>query len=423
MYRAPVSETVAARASLAELIASLSLAVDLGLGLPMEHVLRQTVIATRLSDAAGLGDSVREAVYYTSLLAWVGCTADSSELARLFGDDLRIRAASYETDLAGLPLLLFMVRNAGAGSSPLRRVALTAEILTTKVVEQSFASHCDSAAEMATQLGVGDDVVGALKQLFERWDGKGAPGELGGEELERAVRVLHLADIVEVYDRLGGVAAAVGVARERRGGMFDPALVDTFCEHADGVLAGLDDSSWDEVIKADPKLGQPLSDDQLDEALAALGDYADLKSPWWSGHSRGVADLAADAAARLGLAGPTVTLVRRAGFVHDIGVIGVSNAVWDRPAALTAADRERARTHPYLTEPDVRSLPRPGRHRPTGRDAPRAPRRLRISRWPGGRRHPAGRPRARRRRRVPRAARGSAAAAGAGPDHGRQPGA
>lgn len=268
--RAPVSR--------AELIASLSLAVDLGLGLPMEHVLRQTVIATRLAAAAGFEPDAGEAVYYASLLAWVGCTADSSELARLFGDDVRIRADSYETDLSGLPLLTFMVRNAGSGSSPLRRLALVAEVLTSKVVERSFVAHCDAAAGMAARFGLGPGVADVLKQLFERWDGKGTPNKLRGAALVPAVRVLHIADIVEVYDRLGGSAAAVAVARERRGGMFDPALVDCFCDNHEALLVDLDGSSWDEVIGSDPALGRHLDDDELDEALASLGDYADLKS-------------------------------------------------------------------------------------------------------------------------------------------------
>lgn len=376
---APVASTEPV--SRAELIASLSLAVDLGLGQPMEHVLRQTVIATRLADAAGFEPGAREAVYYASLLAWVGCTADSSELARLFGDDLRIRADSYETDLSGLPLLTFMVRNAGSGSSPLRRLALIAEVLTSKVVERSFVAHCDAAADMATRLGLGPDVVDALRQLFERWDGKGTPHKLSGAALAPAVRSLHLADVVEVYERLGGPAAAVAIARERSGGMFDPDLVDCFCANHEALLVDLDESSWDEVIGSDPALGQPLADDELDEALASLGDYADLKSPWWAGHSRGVAGLAAEAATGLGLREATVRDVRRAGFVHDIGVIGVSNAVWDQPGPLGSADRERLRTHPYLTE---RTLARSPGLAPIGQLAAMHHERLDGSGYPAG---------------------------------------
>ena len=343
--------------SRAELLASLSFVVDLGLGLPVEHVLRQTVIATRLARAAGLEGTDGETVYYTSLLAWVGCTADSSELARLFGDDLRIRADSYDTDLAGLPLLRFMVRNAGSGAPPLRRAALLFEILTSDVVERSFATHCDSAAHLSDRLGLGPEVAEALGQLFERWDGKGAPRKLRGNQLVPAVRVLHIADVVEVHERVGGTHAALEVATERAGGAFDPDLVDCLVANHAELLADLDESSWDEVIAADPGMGASMNDDELDDALATLGDYADLKSPWRAGHSRGVGELAAQAATALGLPEDLVRDTRRAGFVHDLGVIGVANSVWDMPRPLNAAEQERVRTHPYLAARSLARVP------------------------------------------------------------------
>ena len=345
------------RVSRAELLASLSLAVDLGLGQPMEHVLRQTIIALSLAEHAGLDAETREAVYYVSLVAWVGCTADSADLARLFGDDLRIRDESYQTDLAGLPLLAFMARNAGSGSSPLRRVALVAEVLTTEAVERSFAAHCDSASTLAQRFGLGEHVVASFGQLFERWDGKGTPRRLRGAELTMPVRVLHVADIVEVFDRKGGSAAAVAVARQRRGAMFDPVLADCFAEHHEAILPGPEEPTWDKVLRADPALGTPLDEAEIDDALATLGDYADLKSPFWAGHSRGVAELAAAAAERQGLPVDVVAQVRRSGFVHDLGVIGVSNSVWDYPGPLRAGDRERVRTHPYLTERTLARVP------------------------------------------------------------------
>ncbi|HLY34955.1 MAG TPA: hypothetical protein VKQ07_10520 [Jatrophihabitantaceae bacterium] len=77
---------------LAELVSSLSLATDLGLALPQEHILRQTVIATRLAKAAGLSDDEQAARFFVSLLAWLGCIADSHELARWYDDELAVRA-------------------------------------------------------------------------------------------------------------------------------------------------------------------------------------------------------------------------------------------------------------------------------------------------------------------------------------------
>jgi HD-GYP domain-containing protein (c-di-GMP phosphodiesterase class II) len=147
--------------------------------------------------------------------------------------------------------------------------------------------------------------------------------------------------------------------RSRRATEFDPALVDLFCVHAADLLDGVDEvDAWDAVITGDRDLGPELSEAELTKVLRVFADYADLKSPSWLGHSAGVASLAAGAASRLGLPASDVTLVERAALVHDLGAIGVSAGVWDKPGPLSAADRERVRTHPYLTE---RILARPAR--------------------------------------------------------------
>ena len=132
---------------------------------------------------------------------------------------------------------------------------------------------------------------------------------------------------------------------------FDPALVDCFCAGHAEILDGLGGiSAWEEVIGLDPRLGAALSDDQLDRALTAFADFSDLKSPLRLGHSRGVAGLAAQAGATLGLPAADVGMLRRAALVHDIGMIGVPSGVWEEPGPWSVSQHERARTHPYLTE-------------------------------------------------------------------------
>src|SRR6185295_19369444 len=96
-------------------------AIDLGLGMPQEHVLRQCRIALALADRVGVDDAERAAVYYTAMLAWVGCTADSYELAAHFGDEIEFRAAAHEVDLAGEPLMSFLLGRVGTGHPPLQR--------------------------------------------------------------------------------------------------------------------------------------------------------------------------------------------------------------------------------------------------------------------------------------------------------------
>jgi HD-GYP domain-containing protein (c-di-GMP phosphodiesterase class II) len=218
-------------------------------------------------------------------------------------------------------------------------------------VKRVMQSHCQAASEFAERLDLGEEVRGPLLQAFERWDGKGIPGSVAASDLALAARLVHLADNIEAFHHAGGADAALEVARQRRGTQFDPALVDCFCQHENLVLAGLDQiNAWDQVISLDPRLEAPLNDDQLDRALEAFGDFADLKSPFRLGHSRGVASVAAGAAERLGLAEDEALMLYRAALVHDVGMVGVPSGVWDEPKPWSLSQQERARTHPYLTE-------------------------------------------------------------------------
>jgi HD-GYP domain-containing protein (c-di-GMP phosphodiesterase class II) len=338
---------------LAELVAALSLVSDLGMGRPMERALRQTVIALRLAAASEGDERLGAAVYYTSLLTWVGCAVDTSEMAELFGDETELYAEANDDDLGARSRALFVARRLGRGGSALRRVGMVGRFLLTagRPVQRTMHAHALALGELAERLGLGPEVARPLLQSFERWDGAGIPGAAGGDELAPAIRVVHLADTLEAFHHAGGADAALDVARQRRGTQFDPDLVDRFCRHHREILAGLDDiAAWDEVIALDPRLDEVLDGERLDTALEAVADLADLKSPLRLGHSRGVAGLAAEAARSLGMTASTVTLVRRAGLVHDVGMVGVPSGVWDATAPWSWSQRERARTHPYLTE-------------------------------------------------------------------------
>jgi hypothetical protein len=141
---------------LVELVAALWLATDLGLGLPQEHVLRQTTIAARLAALASLSDAQQVAVYYTSLLAWVGCVSDSHELAKWFGDEAHLRAASYQVDKKGLPMMTFMIGHVGDGSPPVRRLTTIARFLSggSREAGASLLTHCQTAGLLAARAEV-----------------------------------------------------------------------------------------------------------------------------------------------------------------------------------------------------------------------------------------------------------------------------
>ncbi|MBX7430621.1 HD domain-containing protein [Mycobacterium sp. Y57] len=349
---APSAGHPARSPSRAELLAALSIAIDLGLGQPAEHMLRSAVIATRIADRLGLDRPQRDCCYYTALIMWIGCHADSHEYARWFGDDIAVRRDSYLVDWSGLPYLRFLLSNAGRGEPLLHRLSLIATLMADARgnISQLIHSHCSSASMLAHRLGLSDDVQTALGFTFERYDGGGLPSGVGGEQIPLPMRVAQLADMLEVHHRTYGVAGAVAMARSRRGGQFDPVVVDAFVAGADVVLATpATGDVWAVALAEAPDDRRPLSAAELDPLLVALGDFVDLKCPFTLGHSRAVAELAAGAATVLGMDADTVTVVRRAGHLHDLGRIGVSNQVWSKPGALTGAEFERVRLHPYLT--------------------------------------------------------------------------
>jgi HD-GYP domain-containing protein (c-di-GMP phosphodiesterase class II) len=368
---------------LAELVASLSLAMDLGLGQPMEHVLRATCLALRLGEQAGLDEQERTAVYYCGLLTWVGCHGDSYEQARWFGDDIGLRASFYPVS-GGPAERWFILSHVGAGRPPLQRVRTLAAFLAEgrHEVEAFHSTHCLLAGAFAERLGLGAPVSEALRHSFERWDGKGVPAGLSGEAIALPARLLQLTFRAEIFHRAGGLNAVLELLRSRSGKQFDPALAELLHERAADILAELDAvSCWDVVIEGEPGLAPLLDESALDEALEAVADFADMKSPYTLGHSRGVAALAAGAAEQLGLPSAEVTTVRQAGLVHDLGRLGVSNAIWDKQGELRPDELERVRLHPYFTERVLSCSPRLA---PLGRLAAQHHERLDGSGYPRG---------------------------------------
>ena len=346
-------ESIRARPRLAELVAALSLGIDLGFGQPMEHVLRQCLIALRLAERIGLDEEERAVVYYTALLVNVGCHTDAHEQAKWFGDDIALKSGKYDHEFRSLGAAAAGMRMVGSGSpTPQRfRVGLEFVLYGHREVDGMIAHHAEMARALAEELELPDDVLDALSAAYEQWDGKGWPGELGGADVPMAARLAQLAEFVEVAYRVGGDEAAATLARKRAGKQFDPTLAKLVSAEADMLLSGLDAVvAWDAVIEAEPALAIELSEERFDAALLAIATFVDLKSPYTLGHARAVADLVAEAGASFRLSEPELRTLRRAGLVHDLGRLGVSNAIWDKPGPLGAGEWERVRLHPYLTE-------------------------------------------------------------------------
>jgi HD-GYP domain-containing protein (c-di-GMP phosphodiesterase class II) len=353
-YAGPVRGTAdRPRARLAELVAALSLGVDLGFGQPMEHVLRQCLIALRLASHAGLGEQDRMAVYYTALLVNVGCHADAHEQAKWFGDDIALKSGKYAHELGSARGVLATMRLVGAGNPPLHRfrVGLEFAVSGRRQLDGMISQHARLARTLAEQLELPGAVREGVGAAYEQWDGRGWPGTLKAGAIPVAARIAQLAEFMEVAHRVGGVAGATALARRRAGRQFDPALTGLLCSHAEEIFARLEAApAWRTVIAAEPALAVELSPDQFDRALAAIANFVDLKSPFTLGHSVAVAELAEEAGRRLGLPPEQVLALRRAGFVHGFGRLGVSNSIWDRPGPLSAGEWERVRMFPYLTE-------------------------------------------------------------------------
>lgn len=341
------------RPRLAELVAALSLGIDLGFGQPMEHVLRQCLIALRLADVLGLDEEMRSTTYYSALLVDVGCHTDAHEQAKWFGDDIAMKSGKYDHDARTVAGMLAGMSQIGAGNEPLHRLRVGVEFFLYghKDVDGMVESHSQLARALARELGLPQRVQEAVGTAYERWDGRGWPGELKAEAIPLESRLAQFAEFVEVAYRIGGVSAAISLAKERAGGQFDPHLAQALIDNADAIFGDLDETqTWHAVIDVEPSLRVTLTHDQAETALTGVADFIDLKSPYTLGHARAVADLTSGAAQRLALSTGDIALSRHAGLVHGFGRLGVSNAIWDKRGPLAAGERERVRLHPYLTE-------------------------------------------------------------------------
>ncbi|GAB3865198.1 HD domain-containing protein [Nocardioides maradonensis] len=344
---------------LAEVLGSISLGIDLGFGQPMEHVLRQCRIAMRLCDLLGVDDKTRAAAYYSALLVNVGCHTDAHEQAQWFGDDIAFKATKYDDADGRLEEVVGLLRMLGAGAPPLHRLRVACAFVLGghRDVEAMVAGHARLARALADELGLDGAVLDALGASYERWDGKGWPGEVAGSRIPLASRVVQLAEYAEVAHRERGVDAAVALAARGAATQFDPDVAACLCADPEKVFAGLDEvGSWGAVLDEDPGL-HLLSDDELDQALAAIGRYVDLKTPCTAGHSDAVAALVSAAASHLGLAAVDRRNLHRAALTAGYGRLGVSNAIWDKPGPLTVADWERVRLAPQLAEQMLRQSP------------------------------------------------------------------
>jgi HD-GYP domain-containing protein (c-di-GMP phosphodiesterase class II)/DNA-binding CsgD family transcriptional regulator len=337
---------------LTELLASVSLATDLGTGQRLGHGLRTCVLAVALARTLGLTTEDVRTTHQFALLRFLGCTADAAETAAAVGGDDRAYLASMAPVFmgAGREVLGRHFRSVAPGRPLPERLPLVARgLVDPKAAERSLTSHCEIAVMLARRAGLDPPVVEALGHAYERWDGRGFPAHLRGDAIPQAVRIAVVARDVDL-------ALGLGVEpghwlRARRGKAYDPTVVDAYVslgQDARSVIATGDE--WQLGLEYEPEPFATVPAEGLDPVLEACADFADLKSPWFRGHSRHVAKLAEAAGRHAGLDATSCALLRRAGLVHDLGRVAVANGVWDKPGPLTSAAWEHVRLHPYSTE-------------------------------------------------------------------------
>ena len=292
---APTAERVRA----AEVVAALCLATDLGMGFPFEHGLRATLVAMRLAERLGVDRRTASQTYYGSLLFHSGCTTDATLATEIFGDTLTTHFVPFMFGSSRQALAGMVRALPDPGAAPPARASdrATPSRAARGGKPHHLRAACEVAEMLSERLGLPPPVSSLFPYVTERWDGKGGLGRAKGEDAPAALRIVHVAADAIVQELVGGVEHAARAARERAGHAFDPAVAECFAADAAELLALADDGSvWDGVLAAEPPPAAELEGEAIDRALAAVGDFADLASPYLAGHSAGVASLA-DAAA------------------------------------------------------------------------------------------------------------------------------
>jgi HD-GYP domain-containing protein (c-di-GMP phosphodiesterase class II) len=272
-------------------------------------------------------------------------------MAVVFGDEIEMRAQSLQADFGNpFEVMRFMVSHAGAGKPLASRFGSVLSVIAggKKAAEFNFRTACEVADALAVRLGLDEAARAALAAAFERWNGRGLPAGAEGSAIPRPMRIAQLSQEFEVLARVAGVTGAAEIISDRRGRAYDPDLADLVLTDAgdwwDAVEAA---DPWDLALAAAPPC-PPLENAAVHDALLVLADFADLKSPWLSGHSRAVAALAGQAC------GPEA---EAAALLHDLGRVAVPNTIWDKPGPLTRDERDRAEHHSLVTGQLLRRVP------------------------------------------------------------------
>ena len=344
------------RVPMSEVLSALSYALDMTEGQPKGHSVRSCMIGMRIGQAAGLDTRELAELYYALLLKDAGCSSNASRIALLFGSDdqyvkPRLKGVDWD-DRRQLALETWraMARGKSVWSRARHFLRLARQPAVTK---ELIASRCERGANIARRLGFPEGTALAIESLDEHWNGKGHPRGLEGEAIPRLSRIMNLAQTVEVFLWNDEREAAIEILRARSGRWFDPALSDIA---RDALL----DDEWCNTVRApdaDQRVLQlepagrtrEVDEAGLDQIAEAFADIIDTKSPFTYKHSTMVASHARATAKQMGFAPDQVRRMYRAGLLHDIGKLGVSSRILDKPGPLNRLERAEMKEHPRYT--------------------------------------------------------------------------
>ena len=351
MLHQPIAIPTASRA---EVIAAFSHALDLTEGQPAGHCIRTCWIGMQVGRAIGLSDADLGDLYYALLLKDLGCSSNAARICELYEADDRAFKAGYKTVGTSLASTLHFVfsRTAKGGSLRQRARAIGNILLNGDAIAQDLiVSRCTRGADIARTLRFSDAVCDAIYHLDEHWNGSGRPGRLQGEAIPLLSRIALMAQVADVFHSHAGREAAADEVRRRSGDWFDPALVEAF------LAVSASPTFWQvlssptiegRVVRLAPHCSdRPLDGAYLDSIADAFGQVIDAKSPFTAGHSKRVGDLSARMATAFDMTADEVRWLRRAAVLHDVGKLGVSSAILEKPGGLD--DREWAEMRDHAT--------------------------------------------------------------------------
>jgi putative nucleotidyltransferase with HDIG domain len=344
-----------------ELLAALSVALDLTEGLRAGHALRTAYLALRLADRIGLAQDVRRDLLYTALLKDAGCSSNAAAVTRIFGiDDLELKARQAVAGRSLLAMAYMSIRSLPAEPLPLQARRLIKLALSgTRERRAVEALRCERGADIARKVGCSDAVALAIMDLHEHWDGRGLPRGLRHDGIPLLSRMVAVCAGLDTFNSVRGPAVALEVIRQRRGSWYDPELSGHLLELcAGGILDDLRAPSLKEqVFSADADQAIAFaSDADIDRIASAFADIVDAKSPWTGRHSQRVATIGERLARRFGFASDRLRDVRIGALLHDLGKLGVPNTILDKPASLAPEEWAVIKRHPQLSREILKQI-------------------------------------------------------------------